>query len=198
MQGKKLLARLTGILFLGVASSAFAVMSVPYGWYIEGNIGSTHLSNASFPGSSSSSGVGGNANVGYKFMPYFATELGYTRYANTSIKNGAGTQVATDKFYSYDLAGKGILPVANSGFELFAKIGAQRLNSKISVSNSAGAVALGIGSSNHSVTGIYLGIGADYAVLPELALVAQWQRAQGNNSTGNMDLISAGINFIFG
>lgn len=199
MQGKKLLAKLSGIILLCLASAASAgPMSLAYGWYLEANGGSSHSSNTSYPGSTSSSGIGGNANLGYKFMPFFATEIGYTQYANTSIKNGAGTKAATVKNYSYDICGKGILPVASSPFELFAKLGVARVSAKTSVNNTPVAIGLGVSSSNHNTTGLYYGIGADYSLIPAIQLVVQWQRAQGNNQTGNLDLFSGGFTFIFG
>ena len=72
MQGNKyLLATVSGLAALVMSTSAFAIMSAPDGWYLEANAGSTNLSNKSYPGNSSSSGIGGNANLGYKFMPYF-------------------------------------------------------------------------------------------------------------------------------
>jgi hypothetical protein len=198
MQGKKFLVKLAGAVLFFSAPTAFAAMSIPYGWYVEGNVGSSNLSNTNYPGSTSSSGIGGNANLGYKFMPFFATEIGYTQYASTSIKNGAGTKAATVKNYSYDLAGKGIIPIASSPFELFAKVGVQRINAKVSVNSSPAAVGLGVSSSNHNTTGLYYGIGGQYSMIPALGLVVQWQRAQGNSTTGNEDLFSAGFNFIFG
>jgi len=198
MQGNKLLAKLTGVALLCAASTTFAVMSIPYGWYIEGNLGSSNLTNTDYPGSTSSSGIGGNANLGYKFMPYFGTEIGYTQYANTSIKNSKGTKAATVKNYSYDIAGKGILPIAESPFELFAKIGVARVNAKVSVNNQTAATGLGVSSSNHSTTGLYYGLGAQYSLINALALNVQWQRAQGNSTTGNEDLFSGGLTFIFG
>jgi hypothetical protein len=198
MQGNKLLAKLTGLALLCAASSTFAVMSLPYGWYIEGNLGSSHASNTDYPGSSSSSGLGGNANLGYKFMPFFGTEIGYTQYANTSIKNNAGTKAATVKNYSYDLSGKGILPVGSSPFELFAKLGVARVNAKTSINSSSAAAGLGLTSSNHSTTGLYYGIGAGYSLINAVQLTAQWQRAQGKSTTGNHDLFSAGVTLIFG
>jgi len=197
MQGKcSLMAGITGLVLCLVAAPAFAMMSVPMGWYLEGNVGSTRLSSVSYPGSTSSSGIGGNANLGYKFLPYFALEMGYSQYANTSIKD-SGTKVATVKNYSYDIAGKGIVPIIDSGFELFAKLGVQRVNAHISLNNSALAPALGITSGHHSATGAYYGVGGQYYFMPELAAVLQWQRAQGNNSTGTLDLFSIGLSFIF-
>lgn len=197
MQDKRfLLALIGGFAALSITGLAHAVVSVPYGWYVEANAGSTTLSNKSYPGSSSSSGIGGNLNVGYKFMPYFATEIGYTQYANTSIKTTGGTQAGTDKHYSYDIAAKGIFPVSCSGFELFAKLGAGRVADSMSISNSTAANSMGLGSGSHSATGLYLGVGGQYYFMPELAVVVQWARAQGNSSTGNLDLLSGGLSFI--
>jgi hypothetical protein len=171
--------------------------SIPDGWYLEGLIGSTHLSNKSYPGSSSSSGVGGNLNLGYKFMPFFATEIGYTQYANTTVQDQFGTKAATDKHSTYDITAKGIVPIATSGFELFAKLGIQRSTSNISTNDPTAAANLGISNTKHSDTNLYLGAGAQYYFMSELAGVVQWARAQNNSNTGTLDLYSVGISFIF-
>ncbi len=196
MQGKKLIAAISSVIACIVTTSAIASMSVPDGWYLEANGGSSHLSNTNFPGSSSSSGIGGNGNLGYKFMPYLAAELGYTRYQNTTIKV-RNTKAGTVKIYSYDLAAKGIVPIATSGFEVFAKLGVQRLNSKTTINSQRAAFLLGISNTSHSATGLYYGVGGQYYFMPELAGVIQWQRAQGDNSTGTLDLYSVGLSFIF-
>ncbi len=197
MQGKRLLSALIGgIAALSVAAPALAVMSNPNGWFLEGNIGSTKLSNKSYNGSSSSSGVGYNGNLGYKFMPYFAAEAGYTRYADTKITN-SGTTAGTDKHYSWDIAFRGILPAADTGFEAFAKVGAERISSHTTIQNSTTAANIGLSSGSHSNTGLFVGGGVQWYFMPELAGVVQWQRAYGNSSTGTMDLISGGISFMF-
>lgn len=200
MRGQKLLQGILAALVLSfVTAPAFAVMSLPYGWYLEGNVGSSSLSGKSYPGaSSSSSGIGYSGNLGYKFMPYVAVEAGYTRFAETDVKNGAGTKAGTDKHFSWDIALKGIAPVYDSGFEAFAKLGIQRISSDASISNSAAASAIGFTSSGHSKTGLYMGIGAQYYFMPEFAVVAQWARSDGNSSTGTSDLLSAGLSFMFG
>jgi hypothetical protein len=200
MQGKQLLlAVTTGMAVLCVAGSALAGnMSLPYGWYIEGNVGSTHLADKNYPGSASSSGVGGNANVGYKFMPYFAAEVGYSLYANTSIKDQTDTTAGSDKHYSYDIAGKGILPLGQTGTEAFAKVGAVRNKSHVTLSNAVAASNIGLESSQHSATGLYIGVGAQYYVTPEAALVVQWADALGNSQTGDMSLFTVGGSLIFG
>ncbi|EKD71184.1 MAG: hypothetical protein ACD_46C00259G0003 [uncultured bacterium] len=198
MYGKRiLLAAIGGLAAVTFSVSSFAVMSVPYGWYLEATGGSTQLSNKTYPGNSSSSGLGGSAAVGYKFMPYFTAELGYSLYANTSVKNGAGTTAGQDRHYSYDIAAKGILPFNNSGFETFAKLGVGRVASSLSIKNATAANAIGLGSSSHSATGLYMAAGAQYYFIPELAVLAEWARAQGNNSTGNLELYSLGLSFIF-
>jgi OmpA-like transmembrane domain len=198
MHGKKLLPALIGGLSILTAMPAFAVMSLPNGWYLEANAGSTTLTSVNYPGSVSSSGIGYNANVGYKFMPYVATDFGYTYYANSTIKNGVGTKAAIVKHYAWDLALKGILPFYDSGFEAFAKLGVMRLSSNFNIQNDAAAAGLGIANSSHSATGLYIGGGVQYYVTPEFAFNAQWMRSKGDSSTGTESLLSAGGSFIFG
>lgn len=198
MQGKWLLAAIGGLTAFSLSIPSFAIMSVPSGWYLEGNVGSANLSNTHFGHGSSvtTSGVGGNVNIGYKFMPYFGLEIGYTQYPTANIKV-SNVKAGRDKIYSYDLAGKGIIPIVDSGFEFFAKIGAQRLNAHITQANAAAASSIGLSSGHHSATGLYIGVGAQYYFIPELAVVAQWQGAEGNNRTGNENLFSIGLSFIF-
>lgn len=200
MQGKtKQLITLVGAMTaISLTTPALALMSAADGWYLEGNVGSTKLTNKSYPGSASTSGIGGNVNLGYKFMPYIATELGYTRYANTGIKVD-NTNVATDRHYSYNIAIKGILPITTSGFELFGKVGAERVNSSVSYDNGNAGLAqsVGLGDTSHSHTGVYLGAGGQYYFMPEAAIVGQWQVAQGSSATGTMALLSIGMSFIF-
>ncbi len=196
MQDKQLLSVIGGAALFIFAIPAFAVMSAPEGWYLEANGGSTTLTKKNYPGPSSSSGIGGNANVGYKFMPYLAAEIGYSRYANTNVKNDADTTAGTDKHYSYDIALKGIVPIAASGVEAFAKLGGERVTSKMSISNSAAAADIGLSSSQHSATGLYWGLGAQYYFTPEFAVVGQWQQAQGDSSSGTLALLSLGLSAI--
>lgn len=199
MQGSKLLKRLlAGFSLLMLTVPAFAEMSLPYGWYLEANLGSTKLTGDPYPGSTSSSGTGYNANLGYKFMPYVAAEFGYTGYANVTVTNAAGTKAGIGKYNSYDVAAKGILPFYDSGFEAFAKLGAQRLSSRMTIQNQTAATGLGLGNGGHSTTNLYYGAGLQYYFMPEFAVNGQWMRANGNSSTGTETLLSAGLSFIFG
>lgn len=199
MQGKKLLlAVMSGIAAISLGSSAFAFeMSYPNGWYLEANLGSAHLSNTNYSGAStSSSGIGGNGNLGYKFMPYAGLEIGYSQYPNTKINATDGTRIGTIKHYSYDIAAKGIIPISDSGFEVFGKLGAQHIQAHVSNDNSAPVQDVDL-TGSHSSTGLYLGIGGQLNIMPELGVVVQWQRAQGNSSTGTEDLYSVGLALMF-
>jgi hypothetical protein len=197
MKLKQMLGKVSvGAILLSSMSLAHAVCSAPIGWYLELNGGSTSISNVSYPGDSSSSGIGANANLGYKFMTYFATELGYSQFANTSVKT-SGVQVGTIKHYSYDIAGKAIVPMGVTGLEFFAKLGVVKVNSSTNISNQALASSINFGNASHTVIGPYMGLGAQFYFYPQFAINGQWARSQGNSSTGNLDLYSLGVSFIF-
>lgn len=198
MQVKNIImVKIAGLILLTISTSSYAIMSVPYGWYLEGNVGITKIFNESFPkgAGSSNSNVGANANIGYKFMPFFGTEIGYTQYANTNIKNQAGVNAATVRHYAWDLALRGILPLSDNGVEFLGKVGIARAYSRIGIDNSEAAASIGLSGSTSGSTGFYLAAGAQYYFTPEFAIVALWARSQGNGSTGTLDLYSLGISY---
>jgi opacity protein-like surface antigen len=180
------------------ATSALAVVPIPFGWYLEGNAGQSRESNKSYPGSVKNTGFGWNVDGGYKFTPFVGVEVGYTSYAQTRIQNSLGATAANDSHYSYDLAGKLMLPLAASGVEIFAKLGVARLNSYVTVINANAAAVnnMVFNTGTHTATGFYYGGGVDYSFLPNVLVNAQWARAQGSNSTGNLDLLSLGLSYI--
>lgn len=183
---------------LSIPALCSAAIQMPMGWYLEANGGVTKTSNTDYaPGTTvSSPGMGYNINAGYKFMPYFAGELGYTRYATSNIKLN-GTKIGTSKQYGVDLAGKGILPIVNTGFELFAKLGVGVVRSNVQSNNSILANSVGLKSTTHTHTGLYIGAGGDYSITPNIPINLQWARTTGDSTTGNVDLYSIGIAFIF-
>jgi hypothetical protein len=178
------------------ATSAFAACSLPTGFYVEGNVGASKSSGKSYhsTASASNSGLAWNVNAGYKFMPFLAVEGGASSYATSNIKNSAGTQFAKDRHYSGDVAVKGIAPVGDSGFEVFAKIGVAELYSSFALVNNLPADTAGYSSSskNNSISPFY-GLGADYYFLPTVGGSLQWQRVKGNSKTGTQDLYTIGI-----
>lgn len=192
------LASLLGTAALLLLPPAFAVTSVTSGWYVEGTLGtSKQQDNSNGNLSTSETGLAGSASIGYKFMPFVGTEIGYTQYSLQRLQNN-GTTVVKDRLSNYFGAVKGIIPIANSGFEPFAKVGISRLRSKNQIIDNAAATAAGANPHNASSTGFYMAAGAQYYFLPELAIVAEWARANGNSSsTGSMDLYSVGLSYIF-
>lgn len=194
MQSIKIVTLIAATITTFTAATASASLALPNGWYIEGNAGSSkaHISE---PGTSvSTSGFAWNINAGYKFMPFFAAEIGYTKYAPANI-SVSGTKIAKDTLYSYDIAGKGILPISDSGLDVFAKIGAAKAKAHLVNTNPSFATVSNAGST--SSTSLYYGIGGEYSFLPNLAANVQWNRVKGKSSVGNLDLLSAGLTYIF-
>jgi hypothetical protein len=197
MKSQLLFTTIVSGLLAITAAPVFASLSIPNGWYIEGNVGPSKISDQNINGSVSNNGVGLNANIGYKFMPYLTTEIGYTQYADTKIKDQFGTTAATDKHYSYGVTAKGIVPVMASGFEAFAKLGVQRSVSSMSVQDMNAANNVNLNANRHSNIGLSIGAGAQYYFMPELAGILQWARAKNDDNTGTFDLYSVGLSIIF-
>jgi hypothetical protein len=199
---KKIISPLLFTAMTMAVSASFAAVPVPFGWYLEGNVGLTQVSNTNYGSNTatSSSGAAWNVNGGYKFSPFFGGEVGYTRYAATKIKTSGGSGYgAKDNHYAIDIAGKGILPIGDTGAEFFAKIGASWIQSRVSITNTTAAQSLtGLQTGNNNATNLYLGFGGEYAVTPNMPISLQWARSKGNNTTGALDLYSLGVAYIFG
>ncbi len=197
---KKITITIMGVATLGMTTLAMGVASLPVGWYLEGNLGVSKISDVSYaPNTSiSSTGLGWNINGGYKFMPYFAAEIGYTSYANGTI-NFNGSKVGKDQAQAYDIVGKAILPIQDTGGEVFAKLGAARSKSHVTVTNASLLAGSGetLNTGQHNSTNFYFGIGGDYSFMPNSAVNLQWNRVAGGSSTGNLDLLSLGLSYLF-
>lgn len=198
MQLKKIITSLSMLTAVAVSTGSFALMSIPNGWYVEANAGAVHFWNQDYDSLSTKTDQwGANANAGYKFLPYAALEIGYSYYPNTKVYDDADIKVATVKVYSYDIAAKAILPMVDSGFEAFAKLGVDRIKASASINEDAPASSTTHVNSSASASGLYWGLGGQYYYTPEMPLIIQFQRAQGNNSTGNADLWSIGVSYLF-
>lgn len=199
MKRKILSLTIASLAIFNAYTPSWAACSLPKGFYLEYNWGATRSMAKSYPGVSTidNSSTGWNGTLGYKIMPYVAVEGGYTRYGDARLLNSQGTTAARDHHYGVDAVLKGIFPVMTTGVELFAKLGVVRLVSSIgSVDEAASAVdGLTFDTNAHSAMGLYYGAGVDYAVTKSLAVNTQYARANGNSSTGNMDLISIGISY---
>lgn len=197
---KKVLLKATcAFTLLTAMTVANAVMPLPTGWYVEGNIGMSKATGKDYPGVSSTknTGKGWSVNAGYKFMPYLGLEAGYARYAPTRLNSPTET-VARDNHTSIDVAAKGMIPFGCSGFELFGKLGVARINSQIGVIDNNGAAAAGLtfNTSAQSATGLFAGGGAEYAFTPNILGNVQWEYIKGNSKTGNLQVLTAGVAYI--
>lgn len=197
MQGiKKIIIAITGATLGALAFPSSAIMSVPCGWYVEGNFGASH-SSTTYPGTSAvSTGTAWNVNGGYKFFPMMGVEVGANSYSFSSLKNQAtDVQYGIDKHWGYDLAIKGMLPVANTGLEIFGKAGGIQLYSSINGQNNE-PIPAGVALRKTSHLSAYYGAGLAYYFTNSWAVNAQWARANGNSSTGKQDLFTGGLTWI--
>jgi len=203
MKKNKLLAlMLTSLVTLHLAPSTFAAVPVPMAWYIDANGGNSHPQSPNYGAGTSTSSVtfGWNANIGYKFMPFFGAEFGYTKFGDTHIDVSAlgNAQAAKDRHYAYDIAGKAMAPFGESGLEVFGKLGISRIHSHVTVTNANNASSVTLNTvGSHNTNGLYLAAGTDYALTPNLTANLQWSRAKGNSTTGTLDLYSFGLSYLF-
>lgn len=201
MKGIKILA-LTAATFtvFTAASSSYACVSLPTAWYVEGNVGTSTESNRTYGANttSSTSGLGWNGNFGYKFMPYFALDAGVISFANTNVKaSSTSNTFAQDRHWSYNIAAKGILPLSDSGFEGFVKLGGTELYSSIKVTDGGTQSLTGFnGPYKNNSTSLFYGAGVNYFFSPTLGAVAQWNQAKGNSKTGVQNFYSVGLTLL--
>lgn len=184
------------------APSAFAVMSNPYGWYLELNPGYGHISNrdVGLARISSESGFGGNVDIGYKFLPFFGIEIGGGGIQNTSIETPSpyNINIATIRNYFFGAAARGILPIGCTGFELFGKVGVGHIWQIPKVKNNYKSLAnaLGFSDSDQNSTGFWVGAGAQYYFTPEFAAGFQWQQVDGDSNTGTYNIYSLVLSYL--
>jgi hypothetical protein len=189
-------------LFSGCAAfSAHATMPLPMGWYTEANVGLPNVSNIDYASDSSinNTGIGLNVNVGYKFMPFFGLEGGYSTYGTANAENN-NIKVAKATSQTYDLAAKVMLPIQNSGFEFLAKLGIGRTRTHVTNLDNSYAVANGItvNAGTDLATSVIYALGGEYSFTPNMLVNAQWMRADGGDNTGNLDLYLVGFAYLFG
>lgn len=181
---------------------AIAAIPIPRGWYVDGGSGVTRA-DADYGEETSvnaNTGQRWNVNAGYKLMPYFAFEGGYTRYTNSIIRLLDSFEVAKVSHYSCDLTAKGIMPLSDTGFELFAKLGAAYIysNLQLRAPDLVAGFADDVDSGSSSMVGLYIGGGASYWIIPNMSVYAQFARAKGNDTIGNLDMYTGGISYLFG
>jgi hypothetical protein len=198
VKGLKIIASIFSAVLL-TQSAAFAAIPYTTAWYVELNPGYSAVNGVAYPGKVYHSGFGGNITFGYKFNPYIGLDVGYTYYSDVRIKAPTGQQVAFSQHYSYDMAAKLMLPIAQTGVNVFGRGGMGRIRSYTHVKNEAVANLnhYTFNAGVHTRTVPVYGAGAEYAILKNLEASMEWMRAQGNNTTGQLDLYSLGLTYLF-
>ena len=157
---------------LVLAASMGSAVAAPRqsGMYLDANVGTLYATTSLFGIQYTKYGsIGANANLGYQFNQYIATEAGYTIY---NFDGHSANNI--------DIATKFILPfnVGTNDFSVFAKLGAADVFS----------------GGDHSVMAL-AGLGGSYAVTQKTDLTLQ---AQGvSNGFFSLGLISAGVSYHF-
>lgn len=164
-------------------------------WYVGFNVGESRTHDAAAPGSGDSVtqiGPGWSVDLGYKFISFYkavlAGEIGYTQYYHSSETTPGVVVAETDHFSSYGaLVGE---------YPLVYHLG---VIGKIGVAYSyAEKIFQASGAANSANDwGLYYGGGLTYAMTSQASLIAQWNRARGDNQTGSTDLISLGVEYSF-
>ncbi|MFZ2315653.1 MAG: outer membrane beta-barrel protein [Gammaproteobacteria bacterium] len=151
-------------------------------------------------------GVGGRIFAGYNFNEYIGLESGFTTYANTTynINSYFVQSQIKSKLTALDVVVKGYLPVADSGFDLYALAGGAVVYSKLDVS-AWNAYVSNYDSSTNTVLRPKFGLGVSYS-LPSTPIVASVEASrifgQGNvntdkNAVPNADMISFNLAYSF-
>ena len=177
-------------LAFGFASmSAFAVSAKESGIYLEGNVGyakvKESVTNAS---KDNNTGFGWNVNAGYKFMPYFAAEVGFLGYPNENFGEAKGSQN-----YAIDVAAKGILPFSDSGFSLFGKLGSAWVHHRIEPKSGYTLT----NSGTYKKFTALVGVGAAYAFTENFEVLLQGSATTKNGNVPSMWLGTLGVSYLF-
>lgn len=198
MKGHKNIFRLTAIASLFLTTSAFAVCSIPNGWYLEGNLGGTKFYGQTYPAgiSTTTSGKAWNVSGGYKFNPYIGAEAGYSRYAPTRITapSFAPGTLAQNQHVAIDAAAKLMYPIQTTGIEPFAKLGIANVQSYTNHVDPSIQGQVSTGTQNSK--GLYWAAGLAYYFTPNFAANLQFAQARGNSKTGTPSAYTAGLSFL--
>ena len=152
-------------------------------------------------------GFSGRAFAGFTVNSFFGVEAGITRYARSYYQGQQGGNTSTLSFYShtYDVVGKLYLPLAHSGFNLYALGGAARVAMTEHYNNqgvpNSGVIVTPLNPTTHyySTRPIY-GAGVGFEFGSNISANVEYTQIRyngtfSNNSsaTPNMDMITANL-----
>jgi OmpA-OmpF porin, OOP family len=145
---------------------------------------------------------------GYQFNRYLAVELGYAdlggpKTSTSQTFSGGSFEGNTDsKVTAWDLSAVALFPLVQRLFG-YGRAAIYRAEvegtANFTTTGSATVITPASGSISETNTGVILGIGLRYELLPSLALRAEWQRyfEVGEESKVDVDVIGAGLLYRF-
>jgi hypothetical protein len=134
-------------------------------------------------------GVGVRGFAGYNFTKYVGIETGYTKYARSIYVGRASGAYSSLTYYihTYDLVGKGYIPLGDSGFNLYALAGFARVVETINYVNNGvpatGNILMPSKNSNHVWRNRPLaGLGVSYSFMKHFTANLEATHVQQFNS----------------
>ena len=138
---------------------------------------------------------------GYNFNEYFGAELAYVDARKSPI-NSAGTTIANAGLSGFTFAGVYRYPVT-SQFNIFAKGGGFIWSAEAELTSTGKQLAAARGRTVRNIeydgTSYFVGAGAEFEVIENLSLRAEWERltTDVNNASGGLNFLSLGLLYKF-
>lgn len=165
--------------------------------YVSGSFGTVKL-NVDCAGTTSCdrTDTGFKLIGGYFFSPKLAVEVGYFDYGKAKASDsGLSSEIASSAVGIGLAAHQNLAPQ----WDLFARLGVARMETKVSVAVSGG------GSASDSATNAmpYGGLGLGYRLRPNMALELTWDTSRtkydknGLNESASLNMFSVGMTFKF-
>lgn len=195
---------------LGIAALVMGMMNAAYavnpGFYLGAMLGQTNLGvkkqSTEIPtdpptiltANPQNTGLGFRFFLGGNFNQYAGMEGGLTYYSSASYSTPGFTNNIRTRAESFDIEGKGMLPLMTSGFTLFGKLGLAYLNTKTSGSIDGESISKTTSSSVRPV----IGVGVSYDMTQHWVADLSYMRIQYKSSAvNNPSLIALGISYHF-
>lgn len=203
---KKVLS--TTVLSVSVLAAMTANAAAP-GVYVTGQVGyaDTHMG-SKLTKDLSNNGLAGRAAIGYQFNQNFAVEAGYLQLSGSKInsnlkQDGIAANIKLQQ-NAIDIAGKGILPLANN-INVYGKLGVAYITTNLTANATVPGASIAVDLNDYAKIAKHkwapeAAIGVSYDITPNVSLDASWTHIQplGNNKPGNIDFAAVGVGYNFG
>lgn len=186
-------------LFVALLLPVAAAQAQDSGFYLGASVGQSTLRNWCDPSLTLSScedkDVGWKLLAGYQFNRYFGVEASYIDWGETTVSISSGGQFVdgSAKQQGYGIAAVGTLPLGQSPFSLFGKIGL------MFVSQETARIRPNPSTVERDETETQYGVGAKYRFAQDLAVRAEMERTdkRQGEQTIRAQLISIGLEYRF-